>query len=183
MKQRLIVLLFCLGFVRPVTALTPGDLSRVKFERHLGRQISRDLVFQDETARTLRLGELFGKRPVILVLGYYRCPMLCSMINDGLINALENLQANVGADFDVVDVSIDSSEKSSAAAEKQKLYVRRYGRAGATVGWHCLVGDQKAITQLADEVGYRYAVDRVGRRLDRVAHFEAVDRSLAVVGP
>ena len=96
---------------------------------------------------------------MILVLGYYRCPMLCTMINDGLINALANLQANVGADFDVIEVSIDPTETSAAAAEKKRIYLRRYGRAGAADGWHCLVGDQESIAQIADEVGYRYAYD------------------------
>lgn len=145
--------------VRPISALTPGDLSRVKFEQHPGQQISRDLVFQNENGRALQLGELFGNRPVILVLGYYRCPMLCTLINDGLINALENLRSNVGTDFDVIELSIDPDETAAAAAERKALYVRRYGRAGAAAGWHCLVGDAKAITQITDEVGYRYAYD------------------------
>jgi protein SCO1/2 len=152
-----LILLF--AFARSMCALTPGDLSRVTFEQHPGQPISRDLVFQDENGRALKLGDLFGKQPVILVLGYYRCPMLCTMINDGLINALENLRAKVGADFAVVDLSIDPSEKSAAAAEKKALYVRRYGRSGAAAGWHCLVGDKESIAQLADEVGYRYAYD------------------------
>jgi protein SCO1/2 len=81
------------------------------------------------------------------------------MINDGLINALENLRSSVGADFDVVDLSIDPNETPTAAMEKKILYVRRYGRAGTANGWHCLVGDEKSIAQLADEVGYRYAYD------------------------
>src|ERR1051325_6552151 len=98
------------------SALTPGDLSRVRFEQHPGQQISRNLVFRDENNRTVRLGDLIGKRPIILVFGYYRCPMLCTMINDGLINALENLRANVGADFDVVDLSVDLNETPAAAA-------------------------------------------------------------------
>ena len=85
--------------------------------------------------------------------------MLCTMINDGLINALENLQSSVGSDFEVVNLSIDPNEKSAAATEKKALYVRRYGRSGAATGWHCLVGDEKSIAQLADEVGYRYAYD------------------------
>jgi protein SCO1/2 len=139
--------------------LTPGDLSRVKFEQHPGQQISRDLIFRDEKGRALKLGELFGTRPIILVLGYYRCPMLCTMINDGLINALENLHANVGSEFDVVELSIDPGETSEAAAERKALYVHRYGRPNAADGWHCLVGDARAITQLTDEVGYRYAYD------------------------
>ena len=85
--------------------------------------------------------------------------MLCMAINDGLINTLENLRANLGRDFEVVDVSIDPDEKSPAAAEKQKLYVRRYGRPGAAAGWHCLVGNPQSIAQLANEIGYGYAYD------------------------
>ena len=143
-----------------VCALTPGDLSRVKFEQHPGQQVSRNLRFRDENGRALKLGDLFRGRPVILVPGYYRCPMLCTMINDGLINALENLRANVGVDFDVVDVSIEPNETPAAAAEKKALYLRRYGRTGAAAGWHCLVGDAKPIAQLTDEIGYRYAYDQ-----------------------
>jgi protein SCO1/2 len=81
------------------------------------------------------------------------------MINDGLINALENLRSSVSSDFQVVDLSIDPNETSASAAEKKALYVRRYGRSGSAAGWHCLVGDEKSIAQLADEVGYRYAYD------------------------
>ena len=159
MKTRLTILLLCFIVVRQGVALTPGDLSRVKFDQHPGREISHDLVFRDETGRALKLGDLFGKHPLLLVPGYYRCPMLCTLINDGLINALENLRANVGADFDVVDLSIDPTETPATAAQKKAVYVRRYGRSGAAAGWHCLVGDAKAIAQLADEVGFRYVYD------------------------
>jgi protein SCO1 len=159
MRHFAFTLIFIVGLVRPASALTPGDLSRVSFEQHPGQQVSRVLVFQDEYGRAIKLGDLFGKQPLILVLGYYRCPMLCTMINDGLINALENLRSSVGVDFQVVDLSIDPNENPAAAAEKKALYVRRYGRSGAAAGWHCLVGDEKAIAQLADEVGYRYTYD------------------------
>jgi protein SCO1/2 len=153
------ILVLFFGLTASISALTPGDLSRVRFEQHPGHQVSRDLVFHDESGRALTLGELFGKQPLILVPGYYRCPMLCTMINDGLINALENLRSSVSSDFQVVDLSIDPNETSASAAEKKALYVRRYGRSGSAAGWHCLVGDEKSIAQLADEVGYRYAYD------------------------
>ena len=159
MKTFAIILFLCVAIVRSIFALTPSDLSRVKFEQHAGQQISPHLVFRDEKGRTLKLSDLIGNRPVILVPGYYRCPMLCTMINDGLINALENLRANVGTDFDVVDVSIDPNETPAAAAQKKALYVRRYGRSGTAAGWHCLVGEAKNIQQLTDQIGYRYAYD------------------------
>lgn len=161
MTQRAVptIILVSLLLVSSVLALTPGDLSRVRFDQHPGQQISRDLVFRNESGRPVKLGNFFGKRPLILVPGYYRCPMLCTMINDGLINTLDNLRANVGTDFDVVDVSIDPNETPAAAAQKKALYLRRYGRAGAAAGWHCLIGDENAINQLTDEAGYRYAYD------------------------
>ncbi len=153
------ILVLFFGLAASISALTPGDLSGVRFEQHPGQPISRDLVFHDESGRALKLGELFGKQPLILVFGYYRCPMLCTMINDGLINALENLRSSAGSDFQVVNLSIDPNETSASAAEKKALYVRRYGRSGSAAGWHCLVGDEKSIAQLAGEVGYRYAYD------------------------
>ena len=153
------ILVLFFGLAASISALTPGDLSRVRFEQHPGEQVSRDLVFHDESGRTLKLGELFGKQPLILVLGYYRCPMLCTLISDGLINALENLRSSVGSDFQVVNLSIDPNETWASAAEKKALYVRRYGRSGSAEGWHCLVGDEKSIAQLAGELGYRYAYD------------------------
>ena len=159
MKPRALTLILCFWLVRPVMALTPGDLRAVKFDQHPGQKVSRNLVFRDETGRARTLGELFAKRPVILVPGYFRCPMLCTMINDGLINALENLRVTVGEDFDVVDLSIDPGETPTAAAERKALYLRRYGRSGAANGWHCLVGDERAIAQLSNEIGYRYAYD------------------------
>jgi protein SCO1 len=159
MKERAMILFYCLGIVSAVSGLTPDDLSRVKFEQHPGRQISVGLLFRNENGHPLKLGELLAERPVILVLGYYRCPMLCTMINDGLINALENLQINVGADFNIVALSIDPTESPAVAAERKKIYLRRYGRPGAANGWHCLVGDQRSIAQIADEVGFRYAYD------------------------
>ena len=140
-------------------ALTPGDLNRVTFEQHPGRQLPPDLVFRDENNRPFRLGDHFGGKPTIFVLGYYRCPMLCTLINDGLIQALQELRLDVGRDFQVVNVSIDPTEKAAAAAAKKQDYLRRYGRPGAAKGWHCLVGDDHSISQVADALGYHYAYD------------------------
>jgi protein SCO1/2 len=140
-------------------ALTPGDLGRVTFEQHPGVQISPDLVFRDQNDRPFRLGNHFGKQPTILVLGYYGCPMLCSLINDGLIHALQELPVNAGRNFQVINVSIDPEETPTIAAQKKSAYLRQYGRAGAADGWHFLVGNERSITALAAQAGFRYAYD------------------------
>src|SRR4051812_42229628 len=83
--------------------------------------------------------------------------MLCPLINDGLIQALQDLRMSVGRDFEVVDFSIDPGDTPADAARKKSEYLRRYGRSGASEGWHCIVGDQRSVAQLADQIGYRYA--------------------------
>jgi protein SCO1/2 len=159
--MKLVILSFAtvLALVRPACALTPGDLSRVTFEQHPSVQLSPDLAFRDENDRLFRLGDHFGKQPTILVLGYYGCPMLCSLINDGLIQALQELPMSVGKDFQVIDVSIDPAEKAAAAFAKKSEFLRQYSRPDAANGWHFLVGDKNSIAQLADQVGFRYAYD------------------------
>lgn len=159
MKLLGVVFVFCLSFVRSLYALTPGDLSQVTFEQHAGIQVARDLVFDDESDRPFRFGDYFGKKPTILVLGYYRCPMLCMLINDGLIEALQDVREDIGRDYQVVDVSIDPTETTHDAAGRRAEYVKRYGRPGAAMGWHCLVGDQQTIARLADQVGFHYEYD------------------------
>jgi len=159
MRKIAFALVLICAFAGRTRGLTPGDLSRVTFAQHPGVQISPDLVFRDQNDQPFRLGDHFGKQPTILVLGYYRCPMLCSLINDGLIHALQELPLNVGRDFQVINVTIDPAETPTVAAQKKSEYLHQYGRRGAPEGWHFLVGDKGSIAQLADQAGFRYAYD------------------------
>jgi protein SCO1/2 len=154
-----VTVILILGLAGPAFALTAGDLSRVSLEQHPGLQLSHDLVFRDENGQQFRFGDSIAKQPTVLVPGYYRCPMLCPLINDGLIQALQDLRMNVGGDFQVVNFSIDPGDTSADAARKKSEYLRRYGRRGAAEGWHCVVGDRQPVAQLADEIGFRYAYD------------------------
>jgi protein SCO1/2 len=164
MRKIAFALVLTCAFAAETRALTPGDLSRVTFEQHPGVQISPDLGFRDQNGRPFRLGDHFGKQPIILVLGYYRCPMLCSLINDGLVHALQELPLNVGRDFQVIDVSVDPAETATAAVQKKSEYLRQYGRPAAVDSWHFLMGDQHSITQLADQAGFRYVYDSQTRQ-------------------
>ena len=112
-----VILIFTLA--ASAFALTPGDLSRVTLEQHPGLQLSHDLVFRDENGKQFRFGNSAAKQPIILVPGYYRCPMLCPLINDGLILALQDLRMSVGRDFQVVDFSIDPGDTPADAARKK----------------------------------------------------------------
>ena len=142
-------------FAISVQALTPNELGRIGFDQHIGQQLSHDVMFRDESGQVVSLGNYFGSKPTLLVLGYSRCPMLCSFINTGLIAALQELRLDVGKDFNVLDVSIDPKETAAAAATKKNVYIKRYGRPGAATGWHSLTGDTAAIAQITNEAGFR----------------------------
>jgi cytochrome c oxidase subunit 2 len=134
-------------------------LRDVRIEQRLNAQVPLNLTFLDETGRTVQLNEYFGSRPVILVLAYYDCPMLCTLVLNGLTESLTELKFNVGQEFNIITVSFDPREKPELAAEKKETYVRRYGRAGASLGWHFLTGDEANIKRLAEAVGFHYAYD------------------------
>lgn len=146
------------GEVRNAKAL-PSVLQGVGIEQRLNNQIPLDLPFRDEAGDAVRLGDYFGRQPVILALVYYDCPMLCTLVLNGILNSLKELKFNVGQDFQVVTVSIDPREQPSLAAAKKAVYVGLYGRPGAANGWHFLTGDPESIRQLADAVGFRYHYD------------------------
>ncbi|CAN5609189.1 SCO family protein [soil metagenome] len=139
--------------------LSPEALKRIGSDQHIGQTISRGLIFQESDGRTVALGDLFNTKPTLLVLGYYHCPMLCTLINDGLIASLQELRFDVGRDFNVINVSIDPHETPAVAAAKKVKYLKRYGRPGAAAGWHFLTGEAQTIAQLANETGFRFQYD------------------------
>jgi protein SCO1 len=137
----------------------PGMLSKIGIDQKLNQQVPLDLTFIEESGREVRLREYFGKRPIILALVYYECPMLCTQVLNGLTGALGTLNFDVGREFDVVAVSINPKEGPGLASQKKTAYLERYGRPATAAGWHFLTGSEASIKRLADAVGFRYAYD------------------------
>src|SRR6516164_2419848 len=137
----------------------PLVLRNVGIDQKLNQQVPLDLPFRDEAGRTIRLGDYFGSKPVILSLVYYECPMLCTTALNGLLQSLKELKFDVGDQFNVVTVSFDPTETPPLAAAKKAVYVGTYGRPGAAEGWHFLTGDEDSIRRLTDAVGFRYNYD------------------------
>src|SRR6185295_9558835 len=112
----------------------PGPLKEVRYEQRLDGQIPLDLPFRDETGRQVKLGDYFGKRPALLVLAYYHCPMLCDLVLQGVETGLKPLSLQPGKDFDVVVASIDPHETPALAAAKKREVLARYGRPRTVAG-------------------------------------------------
>ncbi len=137
----------------------PGMLSKIGIDQRLNNQVPLDLAFVEESGREVRLGEYFGRRPVMLALVYYECPMLCTQVLNGLVSALGTLKFDVGREFDVVAVSINPKEGPGLATQKKAAYLERYGRPQTAAGWHFLTGKEEHIRRLAEAVGFRYEYD------------------------
>lgn len=134
-------------------------LDQVAVEQRLNTQVPLNLTFRDETGKTVRLGDYFGKRPVILVLAYYECPMLCTVVLNELTRSLNALDYTIGKEFEVITVSISPTETPELALKKKQTYLSAYKKKGAEHGWHFLVGDEPNIKALANAVGFQYTYD------------------------
>ena len=156
-----------------VTALAsaPNVLRDVGIDQRLDTQLPLDLSFRDENGATVRLRDYFGSRPVILVLAYYRCPMLCTQVLNGLVKSMREMDLDLGKQYRVLAVSFDPREGPDLAARKKAIYSESYARAVAADGWHFLTGDQDAIEGLTNAVGFHYVFDST---TDQYAHGSAI---------
>jgi protein SCO1/2 len=108
---------------------------------------------------------------VILNLGYYQCPMLCSELLQGLVGSMKALTFDLGKEFDVVTVSFDPRETTEMAAAKKRDIIKRYGRVNADQGWHFLTGKADQINALTKAVGFQYQFDP---KTEQYAHAAAI---------
>jgi protein SCO1 len=149
----------------------PELLKDVGIDQKLNDSVPLDLTFRDEAGETVKLGQFFGDKPVVLSLVYYNCPMLCTQVLNGMERSLKDVPMDIGKQFSVVTVSIDPTERPALASAKRALYTGLYGRPGATQGWHFLTGDEPQIKRLANAVGFRYAYDPASKQF---AHASAI---------
>lgn len=136
-----------------------GLLRKVAFEQNLDAQLPLDTALRDESGRAVKVGDYFGRKPVVLLFVYYECPMLCTLELNGLVRNLRALSLSAGNEFEIVCVSIDPTETPALARAKKARYLTIYGRPGAEAGWHFLTGDEPSIRALTDTVGFKYQYD------------------------
>ena len=147
------------GIMAPSANVPPPGLKDIAIEQRLNEQVPADLVFRDETGKTVKLGDYFGKKPLILSLVYFRCPMLCNEVLSGMEGAMKALPFDAGKEFDILTVSFDPKDTPETATEKKTQVLKHYRRATAAEGWHFLTGSQESIDVLTKAVGFRYHYD------------------------
>ena len=159
------------GIMSPPPNVRPPGLKNVGIQQNLNQQIPPDLVFTDDLGRNVRLGDYFGKKPLILNFVYYGCPMLCGEALNGLESTLRVLKFDLGKEFEVITISFDPKDTPETAAKKKDQFLRRYNRPGAERGWHFLVGQPAAIEAVTKAAGFQYQYDE---KTGQFAHSTAI---------
>lgn len=159
----------------PTNDKPPDLLNKVGIAQRLNEQLPLGLTFTDDAGKQIQLGNYFGKKPAIMALVYYQCPMLCSEELNGLASALQMVDEVPGRDFNIIVVSIDSTEGTELAAAKKRNYLRRYGHPETASGWHFMTGTQPNIDALTKAVGFGYVkIPGPDGRLTQFAHASAI---------
>ena len=147
------------GNAGPAASAMPAALQDVGFSPPLNGPMPLDLFFRDETGRSVRLREYFGQKPVVLAFVYYRCPMLCDQVEQGVVGVLRMLSFNPGRDYEVVFISFDSRETPEMAAEKKKKALAHFRRPEADSGWHFLTGSRESVEAATKAANFRFSFD------------------------
>jgi protein SCO1/2 len=159
----------------PANDKPPALLNGVGIAQRLNEQLPLTLSFADDQGKDVQLSSYFGRKPAILALVYYQCPMLCSEELNGLTGALQMVDEVPGRDFNIIVVSIDPSEGTDLAAAKKRSYLKRYGHPETAAGWHFMTGTQANIDALTKAVGFGYVkIPGPDGKLTQFAHASSI---------
>ena len=147
----------------------PAILREVRIAQRLNEQIPPEIVFRDENGKSVRLGDYFGKKPIVLSLVYFDCPALCTEVLNGELRTMKAISLDLGKDFDAVTVSFEPKDTPALAKAKRDVYAGQYGRPGATGNWHFLTGEPLSIDALTQAAGFHYAYDSSSRQYAHAA--------------
>jgi protein SCO1/2 len=135
----------------------PEELKGVDIVEHLNEPLPLDTRFTDDAGNQVVLRDYFkGERPVLLQLGYNKCPMLCNLVLNGAFDGLKGVDWMPGKEFEVLSVSIDPTETAALAKAKKESYLAEFDRPGAGQGVHFLTGSELMSKSVADAVGFQF---------------------------
>ena len=155
----------------------PKQLEGIDILDRQGAELPRDLVFRDHHGNPVKLGDyLDGKQPLLLVLAYYQCPMLCSIVLNGVTEGAKRVAFDPGKGYRILTVSIDPRDTVELAAGKRKTYLDALGKPLGPIdrqhGWDFLLGSPEApdaVKKLADTVGFQYRWDEETKQFAHAA--------------
>lgn len=141
------------------------ELGKIDIVEHLSDTIPVDLAFVDDHGDSVTLLRYFGQgKPVLLTFAYSNCPMLCSIVLNGLTNAVREVEWEPGDEFLMVTVSIDPLETVELARARKSRYLESLPQVASPDGWAFLTGPEASSRALADAIGFKYYYDEENKQ-------------------
>lgn len=160
-----VLVLFAVQVIAQVNNDLPPDLKNVDIVENLGKEAALKAKFLTSDSTSITLNEILEQgKPIILNPVYYECPMLCTLVLNGLLDGVKSLGWNVGNEFIIVTFSIDPNEGPALAKANKNAYLEQYGRPGADEGWYFLTGSEENIRNLTNSIGFGFAWDEFGQQ-------------------
>jgi protein SCO1/2 len=125
-------------------------------EERLGDQVDPELAFVDESGKPVHIRDYLHRGPILLNFAYFHCPMLCGLVQDGMVKALKPLDRVPGKDYVILTVGMDWREGPEQALPVKKRLVPLLENENAESGWHFITGEYKSVRTLARSVGFNY---------------------------
>jgi len=148
---------------------TPAILRQVSIAQNLDTRIPPEISFRDESGNAVRLGDFFGRKPIVLSLVYFDCPALCTEVLNGELHTMKAMLIGLGKDYEAITVSFEPKDTPALARAKRDVYAGQIGSPGAADHWHFLTGEQSSIDALTQAVGFHYAYDSANRQYAHAA--------------
>ncbi len=138
----------------------PEAIRGLEVSDKLGFRVPLDVEIFDSTGKTVEIGSYFNdRRPTVLLLVYYDCPMLCGLMLNKMNEVINATDQTVGEDYRILVVSFDHTNTTEMARQMQERYHRAYDRGLDELGaesflFHTATAGQSR--RLADSVGFDY---------------------------
>ena len=138
----------------------PEMLKDAEIEPELGKKLPLDAVITDHNGKTVTLGSYFDdKIPAILTLGYYKCPMLCDLVLNALVDGLKGSGLTLGEDYKIITTTINPKEGTELAVKKRLNYMKALGYDAKAQGWAFHTASQENIDKIAKALGFGFNED------------------------
>jgi protein SCO1/2 len=151
-----LLLLFCLQCIDSIAQATLFEQQmQVGFVEKQGQYADLSTKLVNENGDTVLLKDVINK-PTILNLVYYRCPGTCSPLMWGISKFVDQVDLQLGIDYDVITISFDPTERIDLGIRKKASYLNTMKKQEAGENWLFFVSDSASISRLTQSVGFIY---------------------------
>jgi protein SCO1 len=152
------IILFCLISFNSLAQTTLFQQQmQIGFIEKQGQFVDLTAKVVNENGDTVLLKDIINK-PTILNLVYFRCPGTCSPLMWGISKFIDQVDLQLGKDYDIVTISFDPSERIDLGIKKKASYLNTMKKKESGTNWLFFVSDSTNITKITNSVGFNYQI-------------------------